>query len=318
MTETRVLKKYLFSLALVASVALAGCSSGSVFTKKQDGPDYKRSTSTKSLAVPPDLTNPQKSDGMEIPTLGAELSAGGAQASGEQQVAGQGDRVLPKSDKVRIEGEGDVRWLVVDMPAETLWPKLVRFWQEQQGLTLKRNEPRIGIMETQWAENRSDIPEGFIRGVISKVFSSAYSADTRDKYRTRLEHGPKPGTAEVYVTHYGVEQVSQGEDQVVWQSRPSDPELADEMLHRMLVFLGVSEAKAKRMASGKPSVVLTTQSKLARDETNEQVLEVVDEFPRAWRLVGIALDRTGLVVEDRNRSSGTYFVRAEDLLKDFS
>jgi outer membrane protein assembly factor BamC len=313
MSGIRVLKKNLLLAALAASVALAGCSSGSIFSKDDpQGPDYKRSTSTKSLAVPPDLTNPQVSDGMEIPSLGAEASADGV-----QQTAGeQSGRILPKSNKIRVEGQGNVRWLVVDMPPEKLWPKLVRFWQEQQGLTLKLNEPRIGIMETQWAENRSDIPQDFIRGLISKLFANAYSADTRDKFRTRMERGANPGTTEVYVTHYGVEEVNRGEDQVVWQPRESDPELADEMLHRMLVFLGVGEARAKQMANGKPSVVMTTKAKLVADDTGRQVLEVDDAFARAWRLVGIALDRTGLVVEDRNRSSGTYFVRSEDLLAD--
>ena len=313
MIETRALKKNVLFVVLAASVALAGCSGGSVLSKdKQDGPEYKRSTSTKSLDVPPDLTNPQASDGMEIPSLGAEAGVDGVQPGMGQSAA----TVLPKPDNVRIEGHGSVRWLVVDMPPDKLWPKLVHFWQDRQGLTLKRNEPRIGIMETQWAENRADIPEGFIRGLITKVFSNTYSADTRDKYRTRIERGAKPGTSEIYVTQYGVEQVNRGENQVVWQPRPSDPELADEMLHRMLVFLGVGESRAKRMASGKPSVMLNTKAKLVSDETGGQVLEVEDEFARAWRLVGIALDRTGLVVEDRNRSSGTYFVRADDLLKD--
>jgi outer membrane protein assembly factor BamC len=38
-------------------------------------------------------------------------------------------------------------------------------------------------------------------------------------------------------------------------------------------------------------------------------LEVDDGFDRAWRRVGLALDRTGFTVEDRDRSAGTYFVR---------
>jgi outer membrane protein assembly factor BamC len=42
---------------------------------------------------------------------------------------------------------------------------------------------------------------------------------------------------------------------------------------------------------------------------NQPVLVIDDAFDRAWRRVGLALDRTGFTVEDRDRSQGTYFVR---------
>ena len=39
------------------------------------------------------------------------------------------------------------------------------------------------------------------------------------------------------------------------------------------------------------------------------VVQIAEPFDRAWRRVGLALDRTGFTVEDRDRSAGTYFVR---------
>jgi outer membrane protein assembly factor BamC len=39
------------------------------------------------------------------------------------------------------------------------------------------------------------------------------------------------------------------------------------------------------------------------------MVQVNDNFERAWRRVGLALDRTGFTVEDRDRAAGTYFVR---------
>jgi outer membrane protein assembly factor BamC len=45
----------------------------------------------------------------------------------------------------------------------------------------------------------------------------------------------------------------------------------------------------------------------ARIENGAVVVD--DAFDRAWRRTGLALDRSGLVVVDRNRASGTYFVR---------
>ena len=46
------------------------------------------------------------------------------------------------------------------------------------------------------------------------------------------------------------------------------------------------------------------------------MLLVYEDFSRAWRRTGVALDRVGFAVEDRNRSDGTYFVRYSDPLAD--
>ncbi len=42
---------------------------------------------------------------------------------------------------------------------------------------------------------------------------------------------------------------------------------------------------------------------------NTPVVLIDEGFDRAWRRVGLTLDRTGFTVEDRDRSQGTYFVR---------
>jgi outer membrane protein assembly factor BamC len=38
-------------------------------------------------------------------------------------------------------------------------------------------------------------------------------------------------------------------------------------------------------------------------------VRIEEGFDRAWRRVGMALDRTGFTVEDRDRKQGVYFVR---------
>jgi outer membrane protein assembly factor BamC len=42
------------------------------------------------------------------------------------------------------------------------------------------------------------------------------------------------------------------------------------------------------------------------------VLRLQEQFSRAWRRTGLALDRVGFTVEDRDRSRGLYFVRYVD------
>jgi outer membrane protein assembly factor BamC len=206
---------------------------------------------------------------------------------------------------VRIERAGNQRWLVVNRPADQLWGPVRDFWQEA-GFLLAMDQPNLGIMETDWAENRAKIPQDIIRNTLGKLIDSAYSTSERDKFRTRLERSPTGGT-EIFISHRGMVEVytSQQKENTAWQPRPSDPELEAEFLRRLMVKLGAPQlqaAAATNVAPDRPS------SRIA--PVNSQPVVLIDEgFDRAWRRVGLALDRTGFTVEDRDRSQGTYFVR---------
>ena len=77
--------------------------------------------------------------------------------------------------------------------------------------------------------------------------------------------------------------------------------------------------KRKSQRDGQPEISAMWKARFARSQpmitsrvasVNNQPVVVIDEgFDRAWRRVGLALDRTGFTVEDRDRSQGTYFVR---------
>lgn len=282
--------------ALVAGFALslAACTGGSSNARI----DYKKAEASKPLDVPPDLTPPSAAgNGMELP----QRSAQGAQT------------VLPLQTNVRVAGSGSQRWLVVDMPPGDLWPKLEAFWPTI-GLAVERDEPALGTMDTAWAENRADIKGGYVQRMFAKVLPGLHSAATRDKYHLRLERG-EGGKSEIYVTHYGVEEVvkstdTEGFSQTVWQTRPSDPELANEVLKRLMVYLGTPEAAASTQTVSEP-IGPTIQ---LVDEAGP-ALRIDEGFDRAWRRTGIALDRMGLVVEDRDRSNGLYYVSKVELLE---
>ena len=305
--------KVIFKAAVVATAVmlLGGCASD----KEAQKMDYKRAVTLPPLEVPPDLTAPESQNTMQVPETGAQSLSSYEQGGS----TGSGHTVLPTPTNVKVMRDGTMRWLVVQASPEDLWSKLRNFWA-QQGMELKRDDPRIGIMETQWAENRADIPEGFIRGLISKVFKGAYSASTRDKYRIRLERGNDPNTTEIYLTQYGVKEVpvatTTGTETAdsKWVSRPSDPELANEMLNRLLVFLGTQPKQAEAMVANAPQPA--ARAHMEKDSDGRSVVVVEEEFARAWRRVGIALDRLGLVVEDRDRSQGIYFVRLVDNVED--
>lgn len=298
--------------AALVALAVAGCSGNLQKTIEdalpEDDPEYKSSRSLPPLEVPPDLSSSTVRETMQVPDGSGTTYSDYANAQqGRTRVAGT-SAVLPVVENVRVERAGDKRWLLVNASAEDVWPRVREFWLDN-GFLIKMEDPTIGIMETDWAENRADIPQGFIRSMMGKLSDALYSAATRDKFRVRLERGSTPGSTEVYISHRGAEEVTQGED-FVWQPRPSDPELEAEMLNRMLVFFGVEEERAERMLAVKKD--RPARAQMVRDGKGGSALSIKEEFSRAWRRTGLALDRVGFTVEDRDRSRGLYYVRYVD------
>ncbi|MDD2663726.1 MAG: outer membrane protein assembly factor BamC [Dechloromonas sp.] len=296
------------TLALVA-IAITGCSSMPEGRKI----DYKSSGKVPTLEVPPDLSQISRDDRYLVPDVaGSRGSATYSAYSAERTPAAQAQNavVLPQVDKVRVERSGNQRWLVVAAPADKLWDNVKDFWQES-GFIVAIERPEAGVMETDWAENRAKIPEDILRNTLGKLLDSLYSTGERDKFRTRFEPGTQPGTTDIFISHRGMEEVftSSAKEETRWQPRAADPELEAEFLRRLMVRLGSEE---KRAEAALAVVKAEPRAKLAKADDGAGKLEVYERFDRAWRRVGLALDRVGFTVEDRDRSRGLYFVRYVD------
>ena len=294
------------SATLAAALLLSGCSTLRD-TMEGERVDYKSSGAKgPSLSVPPDLTQLSRDTRYVIP--GTAVSASSFQASQPTQAVATAASAV---GDVRIERSGNQRWLVVNRPADKLWTPVRDFWLES-GFLLAQDQENLGIMETDYAENRAKLPQDFIRTALGKVFESLYSTGERDKFRTRLERRPDGGT-EIYVSHRGLEEVITGAkagsastgDSTVWQPRATDSELEAEFLRRMMVKLGVTQEQSRVLVAAGATQKTSRIAMLG----SLPVVQIDEGFERAWRRVGLALDRTGFTVEDRDRSQGTYFVR---------
>jgi outer membrane protein assembly factor BamC len=284
------------AIALIASLA-AGCS-----VLQEDKIDYKSAQKGSKLDVPPDLTQLNRDVRYQVP--GSVVTASGYQTTQPTAATGPTTATNAVGD-VRIERSGSQRWLVVDRPADKLWTPIRDFWQEN-GFVLELDQEKLGIMETDWAENRAKLPQDIFRRTIGRVFENLYSTGERDKFRTRLERSGD-GKTEVFVSHRSMVEVysSAQKDQTVWQPREADPELEVEFLSRLMVKLGVSEEQAQAAVATAPVQAAARLSTV----NGQPVIEVGDGFDRAWRRVGLSLDRSGFTVEDRDRTQGIYFVR---------
>ncbi len=303
---------------VIALAAVAGCSSvGDMLEpKKIDYKSASKPTNKNKLEVPPDLTAPKSNSPYALENqrgtaTASEFSAKQPSAAKAAPVAAE-TRVAPSANAqagLRIERDGKQRWLVANEAPELLWPRIKDFWQEN-GFLIATENAQAGVMETDWAENRAKISRDIIRDTLGKVLDSLYSTGERDKFRTRLERRAD-GSTEIYISHRGAEEKLTGQvmsQTTVWTPRPSDPELEAEFLGRLMASLGADVKVAKAaVKEAKPTV--TERARLVKDGG---YVEVDEGFDRAWRRVGLALDRVGFTVEDRDRARGLYFVRYVD------
>jgi outer membrane protein assembly factor BamC len=310
---------------LVTTVAAAAVLSGcSWFSSDSSSVDYKSAGKLPPLEVPPDLTSPQRDNRYAIPEQNTRSSTTLSGYEAERRDPARGPRtpaatpgapvVLPVVERVTIERAGTQRWLVVQEPPEKVWPVVKAFWQEN-GFLIKVEVPEAGVMETDWAESRAQIQEGAARDFLGKIFDYFHSTSERDKYRTRLDRTADGGT-EIYISHRGMQELYTTRDPrgetpgaTAWQPRPSDPELEAEFLRRLMVKLGTPGERAKQLtASSEPQM----RAEIVKANDGTERLQVHEPFDRAWRRVGLALDRVGFTVEDRDRQKGLYFVRYAD------
>ena len=291
--------------ALALCTGLAGCSTlDGLFSGEKV--DYRSGTvKTKALEVPPDLTQLSRESRYQL--QGGVVSASGAAAApAAPTAAGAAAVALSAQGVARVERAGQHRWLVVKMTPEQLWPRLRGFW-EQRGFTLETDDAATGVMETNWSENRAKLPQDIVRRTLGRLIDGLYDTGERDRFRTRIER--TEAGVEVYVSHRGaVEDYADGRrESTAWRMRPADPQLEAEMLSRLMLALGEAEAPARAAVAGAPE-----QPARARLVAGASVLEVDEPFDRTWRRVGLALDRGGFTVEDRDRAGGVYFVRYVD------
>jgi len=313
-------------LTILIASSLVGCSMLPETSKilPDRKVDYKKEKQAEQdLEIPPDLTTSSIDDTRMVPDITPSGTATYSDYVGERQLTaptsgttGSGE-VLPQIENISVKRDGDIRWLVVRATVDDVWYKIISFWHEN-GILLLEQDPTVGVMRTNWIENRADIKSDFVTDFVRKAFDGAYSAATRDQYRVRLEEGEEAGVTEVYLTHRGMEeQMIQGtsneDEQSAWVIRPTDHGLEAEMMRRMMVYFGVSDKRASKDLAKADASKQRSQLLQGRGQSE---LKIAEEFPRAWRIAGMALDRGGFAVEDRDRGKGIYYVRYNDPMQD--
>lgn len=308
----------------VAVVSLTGCQwLGSKFTDEKI--QYETTNTRAPLDIPPDLTQLPVDDRYQIPGRPTVVTASQvAETENARQVANgsatsaSNAPVVPATVVAKIVKDANGRYIDCNLPPETIWNTVLDFWPSV-GLQVEREDPRAGIMETNWAENKADLPQDIIRATLGKLLDAVYSTGERDRYRTRLERNAQGGT-DIYITNRRMVEVytTSREENTAWQPAASDPELEAEMLTRLSLRLE-NEFNPKQKtreeidtSALKKDIPAYVSKEIKDSQGKTTALEIDEPFDRAWRRVGVGLDRVGFNIEDRDRTKGVYYIRYLD------
>jgi outer membrane protein assembly factor BamC len=301
-------------ICCATALALAGCETLGLKSPSDSGSYPGQAAHQGPLEVPPDLSPLAKDDRYALPDTGVSANALRSAAGGPST----GQTIALSGTHARLMRDGAQRWLAVDVAPEQAYQVVKDFWPSV-GMKIELEEPALGIVQTDWEEKHVNMSSGLIQRALHMVLESINSTGLRDQYRTRIERTPT-GTSEIFITHHGMEEVYASADKVAttWQPRARDPELEAEMLQRLLLrFEGTEPAKVAKAGEAKGGAAAGAVTALPSishvvKEGSDSHLEVDEPFDRAWRRVGLALDRGGFTVEDRDRTKGLYYVRYLD------
>lgn len=282
--RSRLFVPFLVALAL----SLVGCESFNIFGG--DDPAEKRA---ERLQLPPDLSDTEFSNQLEIPGDNAKTYS--AYAAGASDALG-GD----PASAVRVRRAAGQRWLEIDAAPSQVW-RWVKDYLELNSIDLVREAPRLGIMQTEWLTYGTPVPAS----VFAPTVKQPGDAQVADQYMIRLERGVDGDGTEVYVAHRRIARQDPSVD--YWEGRDADPFFEAELLRGLMIYVGVQERTAtQRVAAAEAR---ESQARLTRADDGTVQLLLEDRIYTAWRRVGLALDRVGFAVEDRDRAAGRYYIR---------
>jgi outer membrane protein assembly factor BamC len=298
-------------------------------------------------AVMPPAVAPAPATQVAVATPAPAVSPPAVDARFVTQAAPAGVAVSPSSPNARIERDGDVRWLAVDVSPELAYATIKDLWAGL-GYRIKRDEPLVGVVETDWIEVHDEIQEDALRNSLHKAFGAFDSNGVRSRFRARIERTASD-TSIITITHLTMVEIVTGvfHDSTKWQRGPGDPQLEGEMLQRLaLRFAPVQPVRVAVASSGSgtayaagvgtagatagvsapaatagvaaPAAGAAAAASAGQDRVHKVssggavTLQVEDSIDRTYRMVGVALDRGGFTVEDRRRDQHVFAVRYLD------
>jgi len=186
---------------------------------------------------------------------------------------------------VRIQKLGDDSWALIGMPPGQLWPQ-VRGFLSAANIGIARVDARAGIIESSWLELKDQ--------------------ERSARFRFRVERGVQRGDSELHVL-----QMYRTSDESQWPESSDNLELEGDMLRSVAQFIANSAENAPVSMMAEQSISAAGKLELVENRS-ERYLRLELPFDRAWASLARALEESGFTINDRNRSTGRYYVTYQD------
>jgi len=274
--------------------------------------NYYSDKSVTSLEIPPDLTTPSYQNSFRLSEY-ANVDENTVNLTNKNINENEGE-VLPEITDIKVIKSGTRKWLLVEKDSETVW-NLSKDFLKQSGFAIKKSNKKIGIMETDYLENKPVIPGqslGLIRSFFANTIDNvSYTLPSVDSYRLRVEPVDKKNT-QVYLTLSSMREVVQGSgktESTIWESKERDVGLETEMLYKLMVYLGSDSAKAKeRILSAKENRKVKVTVLEGINGYSKMVFNL--NFIETWDNLAWAIDQLNLELEDRDIKEKSFYLRA--------
>ena len=264
--------------------------------------EYSASEQPRELDLPPDLINSFESE-FDGPVNYSQYRLGDIDA---------GPRVAASPDDdadIRYLRAGGLRWLVVARPPEQVWP-LARAFLLDFGFALEIDSAELGVLETDWLENRARARAGGFTGIIDKALDRFWDTGERDKFRLRIEPGERAQTTEVYLSHRGIASRFARRTDLFegFERLPPNPQLEVEMLRRLMIRLSGQEP-------AQIDAIVSAGENAADPRPPDSSGGLLVTGDNARRRFLVALDRGGFTIEPQtdapSAAADLVFIRYE-------
>lgn len=300
---------------VTAALLLTACSGGNLTDLIPDRrPDYRQSRMHSALEIPPDLSAASLDDKLTVPDLNPATTATYSAYAKDNAVRDRRGyiQVLPELQGVRVvENAGELPYLLVNADANTTWQAVTRYWHNN-GIRLKVSDPAIGLMETDWLENKADLPSTGVSGLLNDLLGFISDSGKRDRYRIRFAKLADNQTS-VTLLYSQAEERAEGNPKEPsgyrWAQTDNDnPELQLEMTRRLALYIDAEMRRAQNIQqSGNQAAARSTLTSIS----GQPALALAGSYEQAWRNLGIGLDRASFRILSDTYATGTYEVRYE-------
>jgi len=276
--------------------------------------NYYSDKSVTSLEVPPDLTSPSYENSFRISEFADGIDPNIVNLTDDESKTPRTPIILAVPADIEVKKSGTRRWLVINKKPEIVWD-LSRQFLKEQGFVIKKSNKKIGIMETDFLENKPEIPAksmGFIRAALqSQIDNVSYTLPSVDSYKVRIEPIDSGNKSEVHLSVSSMAEVITGsgkDETTLWQSQERNVPLENEMLYQLMIYLGGNSADAREKivnAKEEGKIAVSLADGLNGFAKLQFSLNLID----TWDNMAWALSDLNVNLEDKDIKEKTFYIQ---------